>query len=60
MEEATRDIPVIVLTADATETARTPMIDILATGFVNKPIGVGPLLDLVDRFSGYSAPSAGT
>src|SRR5207302_8707060 len=50
--EETRDTPVIVLTADATDAARTPAVEALANGFMTKPIGVQDLLDLVDRFAG--------
>jgi PAS domain S-box-containing protein len=49
--EETRDTPVIVLTADATDAARTPGVETLANGFVTKPIGVQTLLELVDRFA---------
>jgi PAS domain S-box-containing protein len=50
--EETSDTPVIVLTADATDAARTPMVETLADGFVTKPVGVQELLELVDRFAG--------
>lgn len=51
-QEETRTIPVVVLTADATDAARTPVVAELADGFITKPIGVQALLDLVDRFAG--------
>jgi signal transduction histidine kinase len=47
----TRQIPVVVLTADATDAGRTPDVDKLADGFVTKPIGVEALLELVDRYA---------
>jgi CheY-like chemotaxis protein len=50
--DETREIPVIVLTADATDAARTPAVDALTDGFVTKPVGVEKLLELVDRFAG--------
>jgi PAS domain S-box-containing protein len=50
--DETRETPVVVLTADATDAARTPAVEALATGFVTKPIGVQQLLELVDRFAG--------
>jgi signal transduction histidine kinase len=50
-EEHTRQIPVVVLTADATDAGRTPALESLANGFVTKPIGVQTLLELVDRYA---------
>lgn len=58
-DSATREIPVIVLTADATEGSHTPGIDELADGLVTKPIGVEALLQLIDRFAPSSLPSSG-
>jgi CheY-like chemotaxis protein len=51
-QEETRTVPVVVLTADATEATRTPAIEEQASGFITKPIGVQTLLDLVDGFAG--------
>jgi PAS domain S-box-containing protein len=48
-EAQTQEIPVVVLTADATDAGRTPVVESLADGFVTKPIGVQTLLELVDR-----------
>jgi CheY-like chemotaxis protein len=48
----TQEIPVVVLSADATDAARTPMIQAEAQGFMTKPIGVKALLGLVDQFAG--------
>jgi PAS domain S-box-containing protein len=50
--EETRETPVIVLTADATDAGRTAAVEALANGFVTKPVGVQELLELVDRFAG--------
>jgi CheY-like chemotaxis protein len=50
--DETREIPVIVVTADATDAARTATVEALADGFVTKPVGVEQLLELVDRFAG--------
>ena len=47
----TRQIPVVVLTADATDAGRTPALERAANGFVTKPIGVQTLLELVDRYA---------
>jgi CheY-like chemotaxis protein len=51
-DEQTRDTPVVILSADATDAARTPLIEAEAQGFMTKPIGVQALLDLVDRVAG--------
>jgi signal transduction histidine kinase/ActR/RegA family two-component response regulator len=51
-EPSTRDIPVVILTADATDSGRTPLIEQQATAFITKPIPVQPLLELIDRFLG--------
>ncbi len=56
-QDHTRDTPVIVLTADATDAARTPKIEALATGFMTKPIGVQQLLELLDRFAAQPVAS---
>lgn len=50
-EPQTREIPVVVLTADATEAGRTAELERLAHDFVTKPIGVQTLLELVDRYA---------
>jgi signal transduction histidine kinase/DNA-binding NarL/FixJ family response regulator len=50
-DRQTRDIPTIILSADATDAVRTPAIETAAQGFLTKPIGVQSLLDLVDRFA---------
>jgi signal transduction histidine kinase/CheY-like chemotaxis protein len=51
-QEETQTVPVVVLTADATDATRTPTVEEMADGFITKPIGVQALLDLVDRFAG--------
>jgi DNA-binding response OmpR family regulator len=45
----------VILTADATEAGRTPLIQRAATAFMTKPIAVQPLLELIDRLVGRSA-----
>jgi signal transduction histidine kinase len=50
-ETQTCKIPVVVLTADATDAGRTPALEKLADGFITKPIGVQALLELVDRYA---------
>lgn len=51
----TREIPVVVLSADATDAARAPLLVSGARAFISKPIGVVALLDLVDEFADGSA-----
>jgi signal transduction histidine kinase len=46
-----REIPVVILSADATEATRVPLRDAGARDFMTKPIGVQPLLELVDRIA---------
>jgi signal transduction histidine kinase/ActR/RegA family two-component response regulator len=55
--EETRETPVVVLTADATDAARTPAVELLANGFMTKPVGVQELLELVDQFADQSVMS---
>jgi CheY-like chemotaxis protein len=45
------------LTADATDAARTPAVELLANGFMTKPVGVQELLELVDQFADQSVMS---
>jgi signal transduction histidine kinase/ActR/RegA family two-component response regulator len=47
-DERTRDIPVVVLSADATDRTRGPLLEDGARAYLTKPIGVGDLLDVVD------------
>jgi signal transduction histidine kinase len=51
-DERTREIPVIVLSADATEGARQPVLADGAHGYLTKPIGVRDLLGVVDEYLG--------
>jgi signal transduction histidine kinase len=51
-DERTRDIPVIVLSADATEGSRAPMLEDGARAYLTKPIGVSDLLGVVDEYLG--------
>lgn len=46
----TRDIPVVILTADATRQEQARVAELGAQGYVTKPIGVRQLLELVDRY----------
>jgi signal transduction histidine kinase len=53
-DERTRDIPVVILSADATERSRAPLLDDGASAYLTKPIGVRDLLEVVDT---YLAPA---
>jgi signal transduction histidine kinase/ActR/RegA family two-component response regulator len=49
-DERTRDIPVVVLSADATQRAREPVLQDGARAYLTKPIGVRELLEVVDEY----------
>jgi signal transduction histidine kinase/CheY-like chemotaxis protein len=49
-DERTRDIPVVVLSADATQRAREPVLQDGARAYLTKPIGVRELLGVVDEY----------
>jgi signal transduction histidine kinase/CheY-like chemotaxis protein len=51
-DERTRDIPVAVLSADATQQQRGPLLEAGARAYLTKPIGVRELLEVVDEFMG--------
>jgi PAS domain S-box-containing protein len=49
-DERTRQIPVVILSADATERSRAPLLDDGARAYLTKPIGVRDLLGVVDEY----------
>ena len=49
-DERTRDIPVVVLSADATDRTPGPLLDAGAQAYLTKPIGVRDLLEVVDAY----------
>jgi CheY-like chemotaxis protein/anti-sigma regulatory factor (Ser/Thr protein kinase) len=51
-EEATREIPVIMLSADATKRTPGPLLEAGASAYMTKPIGVRQLLEVVDEYLG--------
>lgn len=51
-QKATRDIPVVILSADATDRRRRDLIEAGATDYLTKPIGVKYLLDAIDQLLG--------
>jgi signal transduction histidine kinase/CheY-like chemotaxis protein len=51
----TSEIPIVILSADATDVARGPLLERGAKAFMTKPIGVQALLELVDRLLGNGA-----
>jgi signal transduction histidine kinase len=53
-DERTRDIPVVVLSADATERSREPVLQNGARAYLTKPIGVRELLGVVDEYLGVT------
>jgi CheY-like chemotaxis protein len=54
----TADIPVVVLSADATKSMRAPLLAAGARPYLTKPIEVPRLLALVDELVGDSEPAA--
>jgi signal transduction histidine kinase/ActR/RegA family two-component response regulator len=48
-DQRTRDIPVVILSADATERSREPLLENGARAYLTKPIGVRQLLGVVDE-----------
>jgi signal transduction histidine kinase/DNA-binding response OmpR family regulator len=55
-EESTRDIPVVILSADATPRRREELLEAGATDYLTKPIGVKYLLDAIDQLLGEDTP----
>jgi signal transduction histidine kinase len=49
-DERTRKIPVVILSADATERSRAPLLQDGARAYLTKPIGVRDLLGVVDEY----------
>jgi signal transduction histidine kinase/ActR/RegA family two-component response regulator len=49
-DDRTRDIPVVILSADATERAPEPLLEAGARDYLTKPIGVRELLEAVDTY----------
>jgi PAS domain S-box-containing protein len=51
-DERTRDIPVVMLSADATKRSAGPLLEAGARAYLTKPIGVRDLLEVVDEYMG--------
>jgi signal transduction histidine kinase/CheY-like chemotaxis protein len=49
-DERTKDIPVVILSADATDRTPGPLLDAGAQAYLTKPIGVRELLEVVDTY----------
>ena len=49
-DERTQEIPVVILSADATERTPAPLLKAGAQAYLTKPIGVRDLLDVVDTY----------
>jgi CheY-like chemotaxis protein len=49
-DERTKDIPVVVLSADATDRTPGPLLEAGAQAYLTKPIGVRELLEVVDTY----------
>jgi CheY-like chemotaxis protein len=48
LDEATRDIPVVILTADAVRNRSAELLEAGARAFLTKPITVARLLEVID------------
>ena len=57
-DATTRDIPVVILTADATHVQKDELLAAGARAYVTKPIGVTALLELLDSCMLGDAPVA--
>ena len=57
-DPATASLPVVVLSADAMESRKAPLLAAGARDYRTKPIGVEALLQLVDDYVGASASSS--
>ncbi len=49
LDPATHDVPVVVVTADATSGVRQRLVGLGADGFLTKPVDVNDVLDWIDR-----------
>jgi signal transduction histidine kinase len=49
-DSRTKDIPVVILSADATDRTPGPLLDAGAQAYLTKPIGVRELLEVVDTY----------
>ena len=49
-DKRTRDIPVVILSADATDRTPGPLLEAGAQAYLTKPIGVRELLEVVDAY----------
>jgi CheY-like chemotaxis protein len=56
-DEKTREIPVVILSADATKRQLEPLLAGGASAYLTKPIGVRQLLEVLDEFMGDAARS---
>jgi len=54
----TADLPVVVISADATNGQRTRMVEAGARTFISKPFDIDRLLQVVDEFCGDSGPAS--
>ena len=55
-DERTREIPVVVLSADATDHVPNSLREAGANAYMTKPIGVRDLISILDEYIGVAAP----
>jgi CheY-like chemotaxis protein len=58
-DERTREIPVVILSADATRRQLAPLLAAGARDYLTKPIEIRRLVEVVDEFLGESLAAAG-
>jgi len=57
-DPATAEVPIVVISADATSGQRARLVDAGARDFITKPFDVDRLLQIVDEYCGEPAPTS--
>jgi PAS domain S-box-containing protein len=57
-DPATAEVPIVVITADATSGQRSRLVDAGASDFITKPFDVDRLLKIVDEYCGDPVPAS--
>jgi len=57
-DPATAEVPIVVISADATPGQRARLVDAGASDFITKPFDVDRLLQIVDQYCGEPVPSS--
>ena len=59
-DPATAEVPIVVISADATSGQRARLVDAGARDFITKPFDVDRLLQIVDEYCGEPVPTSGS